>query len=70
MGNEIQLTDSDYSGKQRITIAATNQFSFTLNELPERLSYGTTSLLSYETDSLTAYGAIANFDIRSKGRNY
>ena len=69
-GNQIQLTDSDYSGKQRVTIGATNQFTYTLKEPPERLSYGTTSFISYETDSPSAYGAIANFEIKNKGRNY
>ena len=69
-GNEIQLADSDYNGKQRVTIASTNQFNYTLREPPERLSYGTTSLISYETDSPNAYGAIANFEITGEGTNY
>ena len=60
-GNEIQLTDSDYSGKQRVTIAATNQFNYTLKEPPETLSYTTPSFISYEKDSPTANGYIANF---------
>ena len=69
-GNEIQLSDSVYNGKQVVTIGATNQFSYTLKDAPERTSYGTTSFVSYETDSLTAYGAIADFEINNPGRNY
>ena len=69
-GNEIQLSDSLYNGKQVVTIGATNQFSYTLKDAPERTSYGTTSFVSYETDSLTAYGAIADFEINNPGRNY
>ena len=69
-GNEIQLTDSGYSGKQIVTIGATNQFSYTLANAPERTSYATTSIVSYETDSPTAYGAIANFEVTNPGRNY
>ena len=69
-GNEIQLSDSLYSGKQVVTIGATNQFSYTLKNAPERTSYATTSFVSYETDSPTAYGAIADFEINNRGTNY
>ena len=69
-GNEIQLVDSEYNGKQSITVGSTNQFSYTLRKSPERTSYGTTSFVSYETDSSTAYGAIADFKIGNPGRNY
>jgi len=69
-GNEIQLSDSLYNGKQVVTIGATNQFSYTLKDAPERTSYGTTSFVSYETDSPTAYGAIADFEINNPGTNY
>ena len=69
-GNEVQLSNSDYNGKQKVTIASTNQFTYTLNQPPERLSYGTTSFVSYETDSTSAYGAISEFEITNSGRNY
>ena len=69
-GNEIQLADSLYNGKQIITIGATNQFSYTLRTAPERTSYSTTSIISYETDSPTAYGPIAEFEIENVGKNY
>ena len=69
-GSEVQIVNSDYNGKQRITVGSTNEFTYTLRESPERLSYGTTSIISYETDSPTAYGAISEFEITSKGRNY
>ena len=69
-GNEIQLSDSIFSGKQRITIGATDQFTYSMSEIPERLSYGTTSFISYETDSPSAYGSIANLEITNPGRNY
>jgi len=69
-GSELQLFNSLYNGKQKITVAATNQFTYTIPQYPERVSYGTTSNLSYETDSPTAYGAIKEFEIRTPGTNY
>ena len=69
-GNELQLVDSKYDGKQRITVAATNQFTYTLNQIPERLSYGSTSNLSYVTDSVNAYGSISKLTIDNPGSNY
>ena len=69
-GNKIECVDSGFSGKQVVTIGATNQFSYTLANAPERTSYGTTSLVSYKTDSPTAYGAISDFEITNPGSNY
>ena len=59
-----------YNGEQRITIASTNSFTYTLPEIPEKTSYGSLSGLTYETDSSTAFGEISTFDIKNSGKNY
>jgi len=69
-GNQVQVVDSLYNGKQKVTIGATNQFTYTLRKPPETSSYGSISSVSYVTDSPTAYGPIADFEIKSRGENY
>ena len=68
--NQVTMVDSLYNGKHKVSIAATNQFRYTLPVLPEKDSYGSLSDLSYETDSLNASGAISNFEIKNPGNNY
>ena len=68
--NQVTMVDSLYNGKQKVSIAATNQFRYTLPVLPEKDSYGSLSDLSYETDSVSASGAISNFEIKNPGNNY
>ena len=61
----------DYSGKQRVTIGSTNEFSYTLRECTRKtFLWDYLTCISYKTDSLTAYGAISDFEIVSKGNNY
>ena len=70
-GNEIEVSDSGYNGKQTISVGATNSFTYTLSAIPERASYiSTSSDLKYTTDSATAYGAIAEIKIFDGGENY
>jgi hypothetical protein len=69
--NEIQVRTSVYNGKHNVTIASTNSFTYNLSQTPEATSYSsTTSILEYETDSLSAYGPISKIDIVNKGQNY
>ena len=69
--NEIQVIESRYNGKQSISVGATNSFTYSLKNLPEKASYiSTTSDLSYTTDSPTAYGPISGFEITDGGENY
>jgi len=70
-GSELQTLDSDYDGEQTISVGATNSFTYSVKDLPERASYiSTTSDLSYKTTSKTAYGPIAEFEIFDGGENY
>ena len=73
-GSQIRVLESLYNEGgaegQKITIAATNQFTYNLSKIPEVASYGSLSDLTYETDSPTAYGEITDFDIKNPGENY
>ena len=70
-GNQIEVKASGYNGEKVISVGATNTFTYTLKDLPEKSSYiSTTSDLNYTTDSSTAYGAIADFKISDGGENY
>ena len=70
-GNEVQVVVSGYNGKQTISVGATNSFTYTLKDLPEKGSYiSTTSNLKYTTDSATAFGPISQIKIFDGGENY
>ena len=69
-GNSLEVLESLYNGKQKITVASTSSFTYTLSKIPERVSYGSTSNLSYDTDSTTAYGEISQFELKNNGKNY
>lgn len=70
--NQINLIPSKYTGSHRVTgIGTTNTFTFNLFEYPEKESYNQeTSNLYYETNCLTAYGAISKINIINGGNNY
>ena len=69
--NQISIKNSLYNGKHSVSVASTNSFTFTLEEIPEKSQYTSSeALLTYETDSLKAYGSIKNVDLKDKGRNY
>ena len=68
--NEIQIKNSLYNGKQSIKVASASEFTYNLNTVPEKSSYSNSSILYYETDSLTAFGPISKIDITNKGSNY
>jgi hypothetical protein len=69
--NQVNIRDSLYNGKQLISIASTGTFTFSLPQTPEISSYTTSNAaLSYETDSVDAYGTITNIEIKDKGTNY
>ena len=73
-GSQVEILESLYNeggeDGQRITIAATNQFTYTLSRIPERASYGALSDLNYKTNSPSAYGEICDFEIKNPGENY
>jgi len=68
--NEILIKNSYYSGKQVVTVSSASSFTYNLNTVPEKSSYSDSSILYYETDSLTATGPISKIKILNKGSNY
>ena len=59
------------SGTHTVSVGATNSFTYTLGVKPEKSSYiSSTSILSYETESKTAFGGVSGFDLKDSGQNY
>ena len=71
LNNEIKSNLSVYNGNHVITTASTTSFTYSLPESPESVSYaGTTSGVTYITNSTSALGEINKFEIQNKGLNY
>ena len=70
--NSINFRDSRYAGQFNILTNSTNTFTYDLNRFPEEESYtsSTTTILSYDTTSKTAYGPIAAVSLSEKGKGY
>ena len=69
----MKTFESKFNGNHSIVVAvgSTNAFSYTLSQYPEKTSYSTsTSLVEYSTNSKTAYGPVADFQIKNGGQNY
>ena len=69
-GNTIISKESLYNGKHTITVGTTTTFTYSLAETPEKLSYNTSSLVTYETDCTHTLGPIAKVELSNKGKNY
>jgi len=70
-GSQIQTRESVYNGKHSISIASSTSFTYTLRDIPERVSYAaSTSSISYDTDCTHSYGPISKIEIKNKGSNY
>ena len=69
--NTIFVESSIFAGKRTVSIAATNQFTFTVGDLPEETSYKNNNpKITYNTTSTTATGPIAEVKIVNGGANY
>jgi len=69
--NEIQVVESEYNGKHQIVSIASSVFTYNITNIPEKSSYSSgISSITYETDSLTAFGPITEIKIDSRGKNY
>ena len=67
----FQVKDSEFNGKQTISVGSTNSFYLLFNRVPRKASYiSTTSDLKYTTSSPTAFGPIAEIEIFDGGENY
>ena len=69
-GNTIASRESLYNGKHTITVGTTTTFTYSLAKTPEKLSYGTSSLVTYETDCTHTLGPIAKVELSDRGKNY
>jgi len=69
-GNTLLSGESLYNGKHTITVGTTTTFTYTMGSTPEKLSYATPSLVSYETDCTHTYGPIAKIEFTNNGTNY
>jgi len=69
--NQLQVLNSDYSGKHSVSIESSTSFKYFLEEVPERTSYtSSTAIINYSTDSATGIGSIAELKTFNKGANY
>ena len=67
----IEIRNSVYNGLKRVSIAGTNFFKFSLNEVPENNSYvSTSSSITYTTDCIHTNGPISAIEIVNPGKNY
>ena len=69
-GSKLEVLESVYNGKHTISVGATNAFTYSIKDVPEESSYGSTSIISYETDCTHTYGPIASVNITNPGKNY
>ena len=71
LNNELISENSVYSGEYNIIKTSSNTFTYGLQKYPERGQYNSSeSSLSYQTDSLTAYGAITRVILNNRGKGY
>lgn len=69
--NEILTKISIFNGQHQVLVSSGTTFTYTLSETPENTEYNSTSsILSYETNSLSAYGGISSVRIKNGGVNY
>ena len=70
--NQIGVNNSLYSGTYQVVgIGSTTTFTYDVKEIPERPSYSESEAsLEYSTDSTTAYGGIADIEMKYKGSGY
>jgi hypothetical protein len=69
--NEIEITNSNYSGEYTITGIGSTFFAYNISEFPESTSYDiSTANLKYSTSSLSASGSIENISITYGGNLY
>ena len=69
--NQLQVIDSQYSGKQTVSISSPTSFRYEINSVPETLLYdSTTAIINYSTDSSTGIGSVTELKITNPGANY
>ena len=69
-GNTIIPKGSLYNGTHSITVGTTTTFTYSIAETPEKSSYDTSALITYDTDCTHTYGPIAKVELTNQGSNY
>jgi hypothetical protein len=69
-GNTITPKGSLYNGTHTITVGTTTTFTYSIAEAPEKSSYDTSALITYDTDCTHTYGPIAKVELTNQGSNY
>ena len=71
LGSMIECCQSELSGTFPVTVTSPTEFTYTLKNTPESLSYNSPeSNISYNTTCENAYGPISGVDIKNFGSNY
>ena len=71
--NTISITKSLYNGKNKVSVAGTNSFGFTVGVIPEESSYissTTAANITYETTCTHADGPITKVEVINSGKGY
>lgn len=69
--NKLSISNSLFSAKASVSGVGSTTFNYTLTETPERLQYTKNEAkIIYTTNSLTAYGPVAEVSLDSPGRGY
>ena len=69
--NELLIISSEYNGKHKVLVGSSTSFTYTLKDLPEDDEYtSSSSVLSYSTDSINAFGPIKEVRIDNAGFSY
>jgi len=69
--NKVDVGLSAYSGAYKVTVSTASTFTYQISNYPESNSYTSNqSLLSYDTSSKSAFGAISEINLISEGKNY
>ena len=67
----VRIMNSVYSGSHDVTVSTASSFTYSLNKVPENVSYGTTNAtLSYITDCTHTNGPISRIEMLNNGENY
>ena len=69
-GNTIISKGSLYNGTHTVTVGTTTTFTYSIAEVPEKSSYDTSALITYDTDCTHTYGPIAKVELTNQGSNY
>jgi len=69
-GSQIKIKESLYNGKHTIRVGTTTSFTYSVANVPEKLSYETPANIEYETDCTHTYGPVSKVEIKNSGTNY